>query len=92
MRVDRDSVSRTPANSSEVCGRGARYDEDMADQKTRSRASRQRTLKLRDGRRIPIRESKLKTPEERVAATERIAGSIKTDVIVDRSFYRGGRW
>ncbi len=38
-----------------------------------------------------MREAKLKTPEERVAAIDRIAGSIKTDVIVDRSFYRSGR-
>jgi hypothetical protein len=64
----------------------------MAEQKARGSASRRRTLKLRDGKRVPIRESKLKTPEERVAAIERIAGSIKTDVIVDRSFYRMGRW
>jgi hypothetical protein len=64
----------------------------MAEQKTRTRARRQRTLKLRDGRTVPIREAKLKTPEERMAAIRRIAGSIKTDVIVDRSFYRSGRW
>ena len=57
-----------------------------------TRARRQRTLKLSDGRTVPIREAKLKTPEERMAAIERIAGSIKTDIVVDRSFYRDGRW
>jgi hypothetical protein len=66
----------------------------MAESRTRTspRARRGRTLKLRNGRTVPIREAKLKTPEERMAAIDRIAGSIKTDVIVDRSFYRSGRW
>ncbi len=63
----------------------------MAEPRISPRARRGRTLKLRDGRTIPVREAKLKTPEERVAAIDRIAGSIKTDVIVDRSFYRSGR-
>ena len=64
----------------------------MATQTTHPRAQRQRTLKLSDGRTVPIREAKLKTPEERMTAIERIAGSIKTNVVVDRSFYRSGRW
>jgi hypothetical protein len=64
----------------------------VAKSKTSSRTQRHRTLKLSNGKTVPIREAKLKTPEERMAAIERIAGSIKTDVIVDRSFYRSGRW
>ncbi len=63
----------------------------MAEQRIPTSPRRRRTLKLRDGRAIPVRAAKLKTPQERVAAIERIAGSIKTDVIVDRSFYRSGR-
>ena len=64
----------------------------MTGQDTSSSARSGRTLKLSNGKTVPIREAKLKTPEERMAAIERIAGSIKTDVIVDRSFYRSGRW
>jgi hypothetical protein len=64
----------------------------VAKSKTSPSKQRRRTLKLSNGKTLPIREAKLKTPEERMAAIERIAGSIKTDVIVDRSFYRSGRW
>jgi hypothetical protein len=49
-------------------------------------------LKLKNGKSVPIREARLKTPEEREAALAEIGRSIKTDVIVDRSFYRNGRY
>lgn len=63
----------------------------MAEPNTGVLARRGQTLRLRNGRTIPVRQAKPNTPEERVAAIRRIAGSIKTDVIVDRSFYRSGR-
>jgi hypothetical protein len=58
---------------------------------TKTPRRRPRTLKLRDGIEIPIREAKTEDPEEREAALAKIGRSIKTDVIVDRSFYRNGR-
>lgn len=58
---------------------------------TKTSKPRPRTFKLKNGKVLPIREATLKTPEEREAAIERAAGSIKTKVVVDRSFYRNGR-
>jgi hypothetical protein len=68
------SASQRPAG--EPDGRG-RYRWDMATKK--------RTLKLKNGKTVLAREATLRTPEERVAATHQIGGSIKTKVVVDRS-------
>lgn len=60
----------------------------MAEQRTPTR--RARTLKTSDGRTIRVRKATLRTAEERRAAMRRAAGSIKTDVLVDTSYYRNG--
>jgi len=63
----------------------------MAENRTKMRPRRGRTLKTSDGQTIRVRKATLATAEERRAAIRRAAGSIKTDVLVDASYYRSRR-